>query len=353
MDSLQQHSRLLGLPTEILKRIVELVVGGQVLHVKLKRDGYHGCHCWKYEECPRLRGRGFYVTPCVAQVSEQQAWEEFQPILPHSVPRGDKAEYYVPEPCLRHRECESYQQLDCTDLAALSPFSIFYVCSRLTAEAFHIFWASNTFSISSWPIFTEFLKSISERSKRTIRAIDLDVKFYHETTDPFEPVDSFHHGEIDLIDLMDLKSLSGLDSLNLSICSTMMAQLGFQAMRWGESLNLRKCFVRDVLRLEALNIKRLNIVVYDDIEDDLCIDFWPYRRRTRKEKQELAKEIHEILTSDKRHVLVERDLRILETRKLLRVMEDTLERDWEAQSLEIQERMRRTMLSGGDALNNR
>ncbi|KAI4266238.1 MAG: hypothetical protein L6R38_008866 [Xanthoria sp. 2 TBL-2021] len=353
MDSLQQRSRLLGLPTEILKRIVELVVGGQVLHVNLKRDAYHVCHCWKYEECPRLRGPGFYITPCVAQVSEQQAWEEFQPILPHSVPRGDKAEYYVPKPCIRHRECESYQELDCNDLPAISPFSIFYVCSQLTREAFHIFWATNTFSISSWPTFVELLKSISERSKRTIRTIDLDVKFHHEINDNIDTIDGLYDDEIDIIDPVDLKALSNLDSLHLSVCSMMLTRLGFKSAAMSKDLNLRKTFARDVLRLQMPNFKRLNIIVYDDVEDYVCIDLWPYNRPTRKRKQELAKLVHEILTDDNRQVLSELDLRIHETEKLLQDLKDTQTWKYHAQHRKIYEKKKTITSTGADAFNNR
>ena len=78
MNNFQQHSRLLDLPTEILARIVEPVIGGQVLHVKLKRDPDHELYCSQREKCWVSRAQGFYLTPCVAQVSEQQAWEDFQ-----------------------------------------------------------------------------------------------------------------------------------------------------------------------------------------------------------------------------------------------------------------------------------
>ena len=311
MKSLEQNSRLLGLPTEILKRIVEFAIGGQVLHVILKRDAYHkGCR--RYETCPNRR-HGFYITLCAARISEQQAWEEFHSVLPHSVPRGDRAAFHEPRPLIRHQDCDSYMGVDCSEIPAVSSFSIFYVCNRLTKEAFHVFWATNTFSINSWPIFTEFLKSISKKSKHTIRAIDLDVNIHCEITGPFDPVEGFHDEEIDLVVPSDLECLSSLDSLNPSICSNMMTKLGFSRdlKLWRKpTLNLRACFVRDVLRLEALDIKQLNIIVYDDFEDYQCSDLWPYWRRTRKVKQELAKEVYAILTSDKRREMLGRDLRI-------------------------------------------
>ncbi|KAI4222376.1 MAG: hypothetical protein LQ349_007643 [Xanthoria aureola] len=361
MNNPQQHSRLLDLSTDILARIVELVVGAQVLHVKLKRDPDHELYCSQREKCWVSRAQGFYLTPCVAQVSEQQAWEDFQSSHhPHSVPQGDSAKYHVPAPHTRHLTCGSHHGLDCTDPAPPSPFSLFYVCSRLTREAVRIFWTTNTFSIRSWPTFTVFLKSISEKSKAAIRAIDLDVDFHYELYDPFEPDDSFYNEQVDLIDPRDLQSISGLDSLNLSICSTMMTKLGFRWMNWPRGHKLRKCFVRDVLHLEALNISQLRVIVYDDddneyfcvengVERDFCVDVWPFRRLERKEKQELAKELYEILKSEKRQVLVERDLRILETENLLRDLKAAQKRDWKAQRLDIQERMRTTVSSKSDA----
>ncbi|KAI4107281.1 MAG: hypothetical protein LQ339_002679 [Xanthoria mediterranea] len=357
MNNVKQHSRLLDLSNEILARIVELVIGGQVLHVRLKRDPDHGLYCWLGKKCWLSRAQGFYLTPCEAQVSEQQAWEDFQSIHhPHSVPQGDSGKYHVPAPHTRHLTCGSHHGLDCTDHATPSPFSLFYVCSQLTREAVRIFWTTNTFSIRSWPTFTVFLKSISEKSKAAIRTIDLDVDFHYEVTDPFKPDDSFYNEQVDLIDPRDLRSVSGLDSLNLSICGTMMTKLGCRRMHWRRYHKLHKCFVRDVLRLEALNISQLRVIVYDDDEnEDLCVyddvvdrvsgDVWPFRRLTRKEKQEIAKVIHETLKSEKRQVLVQRDLQIRETENLLRDLKAAQERDREAQGLEIQEQVR--ISSGG------
>ncbi len=142
-----------------------------------------------------------------------------------------------------------------------------------------------------------FLKSISESSKAAIRAIDLDVDFHYEVYDPVEPDDSFYNElyneQVDLIDPRDLQSVSALDSLNLSICGTMMTRLGFRKMNWRRHHKLHECFVRDVLRLEALNISQLRVVVYDDDENEdlrvyddvvegVSVDVWPFRRLTAR-----------------------------------------------------------------------
>ncbi len=318
MSYRQLHSRLLGLPAEILQRIVKMVIGGQVLHVYLKGES------------------GFYLTPCVAHIFEQQAWEDFQQDFASSIPKEDETKYHVPKPRKRHRECRSHQKLHYQNLDELSPirqnFSIFSVCTKLSSEAFYIFWTTNTFSIRHWSFFNEFLKRISDNSKRTIRSIDLDVTFDHEPMEPFEPEACFHNEEIDIIDPNDLNTLSDLDSLNLSISSTLMTKLGFRQQIWEKNLNLRDTFVRDVLRLEALDIKRLNVAVYDDVvKDEFNDDMWPWARRTRKEKQALAKEIYMILTSENRHVMAREYLRIYETTKLLQDLEVSHVQRWEAQ----------------------
>lgn len=148
-----------------------------------------------------------------------------------------------------------------------------------------------------------FLKSISEKSKAAIRAIDLDVDFHYELHDSFEPDDSFYNEQVDLI-VYD-------DDDNEYFC------------------------------------------VENGVERDFCVDVWPFRRLERKEKQELAKELYEILKSEKRQVLVGRDLRILETENLLRDLKAAQKRDWKAQRLDIQERLRTTVSSKSDACSSR
>ncbi|KAL8662981.1 MAG: hypothetical protein Q9168_008168 [Polycauliona sp. 1 TL-2023] len=312
MDVLNQSSRLVSLPTEILKRIVELAIGGQILHVSLKHEAKHEQRCWK-DDCPEFKGPGFYISPCVARISEEQAWEDFQKTKSsHDRPQGPNAEYYVPKPCIRHAECKF------------------------------------------WPTFAEFLRSISERSKRTIRNIDLDVIFHHEPKDPFDPVKSFYNEDIDIIDLDDLMALSDLEHLNLSVSSSMMTPLGFQssAEEWwyNEPLNLHETFGRDALRIRSLNIKRLNVVVYDDVEDEHYEEKWPWFRRFRSENQELADDIHYMLTNhESRQVLSARDLQLHEARKLIRDVGVTQTRELAADSREVHQRKTATVASGAVA----
>ncbi|KAL8993263.1 MAG: hypothetical protein Q9169_006475 [Polycauliona sp. 2 TL-2023] len=356
MDVVKQDSRLLSLPTEIITQIIELAIGEQVLHVNLKRDADHGWRCFS-DECPVFQGSGIYMTRCVAQTTERQAWEDFQTKTSHSVPKKDKAEYYVSKPSKRHEKCEYYQELDCRQPQSVPPpiLSLFFVCRRLSIEAFPIFWATNTFSVGSWPIFVEFLKTISARSKRAIRAIDLDVIFHHDTLDPFDPVDTFHNEDIDVVDLDDLERLSDLETFNLSISSTMFTKLGFRRKRrLQRPPNLRKTFGRDVMRLEVLNIKKLNVIVYDDVKDGFMNDWWPWRRLTRIEKQKLAGKIYRILTHDaRRQVLTGRDRQIREAKKFVRVLEDTQEREWKEQGLELEEPSGTHLALGDDAYDDR
>ncbi|KAL8936163.1 MAG: hypothetical protein Q9211_004314 [Gyalolechia sp. 1 TL-2023] len=348
-----QASGLLMLPAEILDHILGYVVGHKVVHVddakSVEEEHLAICH-------PNLalcgvcdsNGPQFYLRICVAGTSEQTAWEQFTSGY-DEVPDSDNEEYYVADGKHRHSRCRNWDSdtlVDCTTRWAVFDYpahlngfracqlsrwavfdypahlSVFRACSQLSLPAFRIFWATNTFSFATTATFRELLSNLNDSQKGTIRNININVETAPERMD-FDPC--------------QLMKLQTLDTLNLCLHSRLFGS----ALRVdnhkpdASEIDIRKQPVNYMLRLEAADIRRLNVIVYDSIYDDYHSHGRApyYVRFTVGEKQHLADVVHAILTAPRadREVFAREDRQIFELEELVQGLRFAQDVRWQVQ----------------------
>lgn len=327
-----QASGLLRLPAEILDHILGYVVGHKVLHVDdaesveeehLKLCDRHPAIC----EIGQGHGPHFYLRVCAACVSEQTAWEQFT-FGYEEVPDRDEEEYYVADGKERHNRCRDWGDvtLDCTEKSALFNYpdrlTVFRVCSQLSLPAFEIFWATNTFSFGTTSSFRKLLSSLNDTQKGAIRNINFNFDTAPERMD-FDPC--------------QLIKLQTLDTLNLCLHSTLLGSVSEMEEEKPDvsQIDLRKQPVNDILRLEVLDIRRLNVIVYDN-EYDYFESPGPDQfdlRFTVGEKQYLADIVQRILMAPRqdREVLAWEDRQIFELEELVKGLRLAQDVRWQVQ----------------------
>ncbi|KAL9003041.1 MAG: hypothetical protein Q9188_004073 [Gyalolechia gomerana] len=327
-----QASGLLRLPAEILDHILGYVVGHKVLHIDdaesveeehLKVCDRHPAIC----EIGQGHGPRFYLRVCAARVSEQTAWEQFTSAY-EEVPDRDDEEYYVADGKDRHNRCRDWGDvtLDCTEKSALFNYpdrlTVFRVCSQLSLPAFKIFWATNTFSFGTTPSFRKLLSSLNDTQKGAIRNINFNFDTAPERMD-FDPC--------------QLIKLQTLDTLNLCLHSTLLGSVSEMEEEKPDvsQIDLRKQPVNDILRLEVLDIRRLNVIVYDN-EYDYFESPGPDQfdlRFTVGEKQYLADVVQRVLMAPRqdREVLAREDRQIFELEELVKGLRFAQDVRWQVQ----------------------
>ncbi|KAL9027560.1 MAG: hypothetical protein Q9196_003939 [Gyalolechia fulgens] len=277
-----QASGLLMLPAEILDHILGYVVGHKVVHVddakSVEEEHLAICHP-NLALCGVCDGNGpqFYLRICVAGTSEQTAWEQFTSGY-DEVPDSDNEEYYVADGKHRHSRCRN--------------------------------WDSDT------------LVDCTTSQKGTIRNININVETAPERMD-FDPC--------------QLMKLQTLDTLNLCLHSRLFGS----ALRVdnhkpdASEIDIRKQPVNYMLRLEAVDIRRLNVIVYDSIYDDYHSHGRApyYVRFTVGEKQHLADVVHAILTAPRadREVFAREDRQIFELEELVQGLRFAQDVRWQVQ----------------------
>ncbi|KAL8939960.1 MAG: hypothetical protein Q9216_003066 [Gyalolechia sp. 2 TL-2023] len=263
-----QKALLLSLPAEIISHILSYIIGGKVLHVDdaetVTKEHAEVCiHNPAICEIGHGRGPQFILSICVAPMSEQTAWEQFRSGYKEALDYDD-IKSYVEDELDRHEICRDWESstIDCTDKSYVFEyarrFSVFRVCSQLSVAAFSIFWATNTFSFASSKSFKKLLSNLNDTQKEAIKNVDLNFDAAPRRTD-FDPC--------------QLMKIQTLDTLNLCLHSSLIVPLSETEEEWPEAsqIDMRKAPVNAILRLEILDIRHLNVIIYHD-ESDFFID---------------------------------------------------------------------------------
>lgn len=298
-------------------------------HAEAVRE-YHTESCYLNEgTCQVAKGHGpqFQLSPCLAPVSEERAWHQFR-FGYEEIPKPDDKQYYVEDGWHRHQDCWEWATFncDCTKKPGLFKYaaclSVFRVCSQFSLSAFRIFWATNTFSFGTTLAFGKLISALNDTQLGAIRNIDLNFK-----ADP-EPM------EFDPCKLMKLQSL---DTLNLCLHNYLLGAVSDEFNNKPElsELDLRKKPISDILRLEVLDIKRLNVIIYDNYSDYT----WSTgeerfeMRFTVDEKFELSCAVSKILTAPKvdRGVFAQEDRQIFELEELIKGLRFAQDVRWQIQ----------------------
>ncbi|KAI4236989.1 MAG: hypothetical protein LQ352_007968 [Teloschistes flavicans] len=351
-EQVEQKSKLLSLSDEILCRIMSYVLGGPVLHIDHAErvQAEHG-PCQHGGLCQLGQGPEFYIHPCRATMSESEAYTEFCD-LPSSLSTDehDLEVYYVPDAQLRHSNCQPWdhaawtfetQDFDCSDRAILEPdqhpMTAFKICRALYKIAFEHFWTKTTFSFGDSTHFEKFISRLVPKQRQLIRSLNITLPFFGLTT-PFE-IDE-RRRERALFDLDALVDMDRLENVNLALHGSWFADKSgpfkfYQRNRWIGDVDIRKTAAAEILQLEVVDIKKVNVIVFDNERETepTTVPNQFEHRYTLREKKELAKFVRNILHSSKadRQILRERQRRILEAENLVRGLKFSQQVDWQVQ----------------------
>ncbi|KAL8827444.1 MAG: hypothetical protein Q9170_007010 [Blastenia crenularia] len=322
-----QASRLLSMPQEIIDLIMDYVIGHQVLHVDKKgviqEDHVDMCERDQYLCTARLGpAPPFLMSICAADISEDEAWSDFQ-FGYRTVPEKDNEVYYVADGPQRHDRCRRWEndRVDCTKWSALSPYaerlSILHVCSRLSPLAFHTFWTTNTFSFGDVTSFEALLLWLNDTQKAAIRRVNLNFHIPPKSME-FDPCQIVKLRSLDMLRLCLHTSVFGFvpnsADGNISV----------------DQLDLRKQPGYAVLRLEVLNVNSLKVIIYDHESE--------FSRRgagrfNLDEKRQLARAVHSIIMAPEadREVLAREDRQIFELEELIKGLRFAQDVRWQMQ----------------------
>ncbi|KAL8947036.1 MAG: hypothetical protein Q9222_006642 [Ikaeria aurantiellina] len=280
------------------------------------------------------------------EISEEAAWEQSR--SPSSdVPEIDEAQYYVADGSLRHHDCRAWEHchFDCTNRAALSPFSrfltVFYVCRQLSASSFDVFWRTNTFSFGdSLDSFNRFISTLAVAQLTSVRALDLIINHWPCAVD-FNPYELAQMGLLDVVHLciwnFHLQHPSNMESAGLPTPDV-------------REIDIRKTTAGAVLQLETLNIRNLTVVVYDNALDyvDIRVPHTIHfnNRYTLMEKRDLADIIRATVLSPDRKAHAQRTRQIYALEQVLRGMKYTQDVAWQLQHQQVRKALEERIDSG-------
>ena len=224
----------------------------------------------------QIRGPAFRYAICVANQSEQAAYQE---AVSRSVvaPEGESPEHYVASCKDRHAACNMCGSgpmflLEKDRHALTVDLNVLGVCRQLYEEANHLLWTTNTFSFEDPQTFGKFFGSLNPAQKRNLTSIHISAdigglgSYYNISAYQRARWDSDYWGKG--LKISNLKMLRGVQTLHLCI------NQGFQCLTRGYGTEspekvierAQEADMDSILRLRALPLKHATVIVSDDAE---------------------------------------------------------------------------------------
>ena len=178
-------SPLLKAPVEVRDNILRLVLGDRTIHIQylslaeLKRYSLHDSK----DADGKALVAGFYAAFCVAEKSEQEAYDEANSSSRKVQPNEDEDPDHI-EPCKeRHVDClistSQWRRISAQKLHNRLTFdkdlSALAVCRLLYEESNNVLWQTNTFAFDDPPSFRQFNKAMHASQKHKLKRIHIRI----------------------------------------------------------------------------------------------------------------------------------------------------------------------------------
>lgn len=174
-------SLLLKAPLEVRDNILRLVLGDRMIHIRYMTSEDLKRLSWpksiSKDENPLKAG--FYSTLCVAEKSEQEAYDEAN--RSSGVGQAEKDPDYI-EPCKdRHKDCLisafPYKKIPAEKLQGRLTYdkdlTVLAVCRLLYEESNNILWETNTFAFDDHRSFKSFNASMNASQKHKLKRVHI------------------------------------------------------------------------------------------------------------------------------------------------------------------------------------
>ena len=244
-------SSLLKLPAEIRQRIFQLVVGGQLIHVKHDDSLVHNNHpCdagWPW------KSHRFHHAVCVSHESNSDH-DHSQ----HGYQDAAVAEYATHQSLScdhLHSECRLrsmdniFGMIEEERVRLRMDLSILLVCQQIHDEATFVLWNTNTFSFDEEVTFEKFVDGLSQTQKDTMANLHIQHGYGDSTTAWWKKV----------MRLSLITSLRGLRTFHLSLYEDMRPGSLQQHNREYSHYD----FTEPILRLQLLPLKHVKVTISD------------------------------------------------------------------------------------------
>ena len=172
-------SILLKAPVEVRDKILRLVLGDGMIHIQYLRevDWNRIVRVESVDAGEKPLEVGLYSAFCVAEKSEQEAYDEANRSSKHVQPNEDV------EACKdRHKDClirrppydqVSYEKLQQGRLSFDKHLSVLAVCRLLYEESNNVLWQTNTFAFDDPQSFKSFITSMNASQKHKLKMIHI------------------------------------------------------------------------------------------------------------------------------------------------------------------------------------
>ena len=174
-------SILLKAPVEVRDQILRLVLGDRTIHIKYmtSRKGISWAESKDADE--EAFEPGLYSAFCVAEKSEQEAYDEANHSSGNVQPNEDPMHI---EPCKdRHKDCLIrvflWNKISAEKLQGRLTFnkdlSVLAVCRLLYEESNNVLWQTNTFAFDDPECFRAFIASMNTSQKHKLKRIHIRI----------------------------------------------------------------------------------------------------------------------------------------------------------------------------------
>ena len=254
-------SPLLRLPPAIRAKILDYLIGGQVVHVQ-----YVQHESGTVEQVP-LMGKLRHAI-CVARETEAEAYARAIRGYHDANPLSDSKKYYIACCADRHQKCYfTSRTLGLKNLPAEQKFdlAVLSVCWQVYEEACHILWTTNTFSFDDPVSFHKFIASLNTAQLHKLTSLHLSRLLVGDQRSTTRLADRIvdHWAWTIACDPSRMITLRGLRTLHLCF------------EQWFDYCNLintmqdynRRCIRQDAqpfLQLRILDLERVTVVVADN-----------------------------------------------------------------------------------------